>query len=114
MDNLSKKNKDLERLCHDQKAEIERLRQALTHRNRGQIPLSPTLSLAAPPSLDSASPSDTSITDFDQVFTPTDIKVEQDHGVGMKFDDSQSAALCAQQWTSNNFSEPMILQQAIS
>lgn len=114
MDNLSRRNADLERRCTDQKAEIDRLRNELrsARGQSAQPPLSPcdslepTWSVSAPSLCEAASPTDTSSTSLDQAPTPCDFKFEPDSCFDMKkFDDSQSAALCAQQWTSDFRSE---------
>lgn len=110
MDNLSKRNNDLEKQCSKQRAEIERLRNALriARGESAPAPCSPTdssesrWSVSAPSLCDEAtSPSDTSMS-FDNPSTPPEVKFEPDSVFDMKkFDDSHSAEMCAQQWPSN-------------
>lgn len=111
MDNLSKQNKDLERRCHEQQDEIKRLKRELALFMHGPTtssgtPPSPTYSNTnTVPSLDSASPSDTSSTDYDRAPTPT-FKLEDDAVFDInldakQFNESHSAEMCTQQWPLN-------------
>lgn len=115
MDQLHSQNNKLQQACHEkdefiarlllENAELKQQNRTHTHSNTSHRASSPFSETDGVPSLDSASQA--SSTDGDVAHTPLQPSFDLRPFEIKQFDDSHSAEMCSQQWTSDLRDSPM-------